>query len=341
MIVDGTSKLNMAKAAQLIKAGEVVAFPTETVYGLGADALNPRAIEKIFQIKQRPLADPLIVHVTDLEDIEKVAVPLPEKVQTMAMKLMERFWPGPLTLIFQSGAGLPENVTGGLKTVGLRMPNHIIARALIKNCGTPLAAPSANRFQSLSPTTAGAVERELGADIPVILDGGPCKVGVESTVLSLIDGPVILRPGGVSQEELEYVLGFKVPFLKEVMPGIPLPSPGLMEFHYAPRKPLKFFSREELEKFGKKRSNAQAVAGGALLCFSKKDKLLFSKLGFMESAILSEKGNLREAAAEFYSLLRKLDEGKSTSIFALNFPNENLGVALNDRLKKAQHGFKK
>src|ERR1700733_11475418 len=211
MIVDGTIRKNMLKAVELIKSGELVAFPTETVYGLGANALNAQAVEKIFRVKQRPFADPLIVHVADLADIELVAKPLGDKVQKMAILLMEKFWPGPLTLIFEKKPELPDIVTGGLKTVGLRMPKHIIARALIKNSGTPIAAPSANRFQSLSPTTAGAVERELGADIPVILDGGPCEVGLESTVLSLIEGPIILRPGGVSREDLEYVLDMSLP----------------------------------------------------------------------------------------------------------------------------------
>jgi L-threonylcarbamoyladenylate synthase len=341
MIVDGLSKKNMAKAVELIKAGEVVAFPTETVYGLGADAMNPKAVEKIFRIKQRPFADPLIVHVADLRDIERVALPLSNKIQAMAIKLMDKFWPGPLTLIFQKKTQLSDMVTGSLSTVGLRMPNHLIARALIKNANTPIAAPSANRFQSLSPTTAEAVERELGADIPVILDGGPCKVGLESTVLALIDGPMILRPGGVSQEDLEYILGVKVPFHKRGQSAGFLPSPGMLDHHYAPRKPLKFFSRSEMEKFAKKKANSQKIANGALLCFSKSDQKLFAKSGFFEVAVLSERGNLPEAARELFNLLRKLDEGKASSIFALDCPDEQLGVALNDRLKRADHGTKK
>ncbi len=337
MIVDGTIKKNMFRAVELIRAGELVAFPTETVYGLGADALNVKAVEKIFRVKQRPFADPLIVHVTDLADIERVAKPLGSKVQGLAMKLMEKFWPGPLTLIFEKKKELPDMVTGGLITVGLRMPKHIVARALIKNSGTPIAAPSANRFQSLSPTTAAAVERELGPDIPVILDGGPCEVGLESTVLSLLEGPVILRPGGVSQEDIEYVLGFKVPFYKRGVGVGPLPSPGIMDFHYAPRKPLKLFTKEKLEKLLKKKNQQKDVSNTALLCFSKADKKLFSKSGFLEIFVLSERGSLPEAARELFSTLRKIDEGSSRLIYALTCPHEQIGVALNDRLTKAEH----
>jgi L-threonylcarbamoyladenylate synthase len=337
MIVDGTSSKNMAKAVELIKAGEIVAFPTETVYGLGGNALNVQAIEKIYKAKGRPPEDPLIVHVADLSDIEQVAKPLSPAAQNMALKLMEKFWPGPLTILFEKLSRLPDVVTGGLSTVGLRMPQHIIARALIKNSGCPIAAPSANKFQSISPTTAQAVERELGGDIPVILDGGPCRVGLESTVLSLIDGPMILRPGGISREDIEYVLGVPVGTYEKNKKT--LLSPGLLDFHYAPKKPLKLFSREELQKYVARRTVHKKIIHTALLCFSKGDRRIFQKNEFFEIAILSERGSLSEAARELFGLLRKLDDGKSSAIFAIRCPDEQLGVALNDRLHKAEHGL--
>ena len=191
---------NIKLAGKIIKEGGLVAFPTETVYGLGANALNPYAVAKIFEVKKRPTFDPLIVHISKIEWLEKLTTQVDEK----ALKLIEKFWPGPLTLVLPKSNIVPDIVTAGLPTVAIRMPSHNVALALIENAETPISAPSANPFGYISPTTADHVERMLGDKIDLILDGGKCPIGIESTVLSLIDEePKILRPGGLPVEEIE------------------------------------------------------------------------------------------------------------------------------------------
>ena len=246
-------------AARLLRAGRLVAFPTETVYGLGANALDAEAVARIYAVKRRPGTSPLIVHVASIEMAQSLVANWPE----IADRLARRFWPGPLTLVLpkslvgadaflrlrsgpapaeQSSAAplswtIPPIVTAGLPTVGLRMPAHSIALALIRAAGVPLAAPSANRFTELSPTTADHVRLSLGSDIDYILDGGPCSVGIESTVLSLAGpGPVLLRPGGISRTELEAIAG-PVASAQEAQAGAH-PSPGMHPRHYSPRTPL-------------------------------------------------------------------------------------------------------
>jgi L-threonylcarbamoyladenylate synthase len=240
-------------AARLLRAGRLVAFPTETVYGLGANALDAEAVARIYAVKRRPATSPLIVHVASIEMAQSLVANWPE----IANRLARRFWPGPLTLVLpkshvaadafvrpaEQGSAAPSSwtipaiVTAGLPTVGLRMPAHPIALALIRAAGVPLAAPSANRFTELSPTTADHVRRSLGSDIDYILDGGPCNVGIESTVLSLAGpGPILLRPGGVSRTELEAIVG-PVASAEEAQAGAH-PSPGMHPRHYSPRTPL-------------------------------------------------------------------------------------------------------
>ena len=248
-------------AARLLRAGRLVAFPTETVYGLGANALDAEAVARIYGVKRRPATSPLIVHVASIEMAQSLVEDWPE----IADRLARRFWPGPLTLVLpkshagadaflrlrsgpapaeQSSAAassssltIPAIVTAGLPTVGLRMPAHPIALALIRAAGVPLAAPSANRFTELSPTTGDHVRLSLGSDIDYILDGGPCSVGIESTVLSLAEpGPTLLRPGGISRTELEAIVG-PVASAQEAQPGAH-PSPGMHPRHYSPRTPL-------------------------------------------------------------------------------------------------------
>nr|WP_198925151.1 L-threonylcarbamoyladenylate synthase [Dictyobacter vulcani] len=193
----------LAYAARLLRAGELVVFPTETVYGLGANALNPQAAEQIFLAKERPFSDPLIVHIADEQDLANLVAHVPET----ARKLAVAFWPGPLTMILPAGPQVPGLITSGLPNVAVRMPNHPIARALIRTAGVPVAAPSANRFMHVSPTTAQHVYDDLKGRIPLILDGGPCTVGVESTIIDLCAAiPTILRPGGISLEALRQVL---------------------------------------------------------------------------------------------------------------------------------------
>jgi L-threonylcarbamoyladenylate synthase len=229
------------RAARLLRAGRLVAFPTETVYGLGANALDAEAVARIYAVKRRPSTSPLIVHVASIEMAQSLVANWPE----IADRLARQFWPGPLTLVlekqFEKPPVVPAIVTAGLPTVGLRMPAHPIALALIRAAGVPLAAPSANRFTEVSPTTADHVRLSLGSDIDYILDGGPCRVGIESTVLSLVEpGPVLLRPGGISRTELEAIVG-PVASADQVQTEAPAgahPSPGMHPRHYSPRTPL-------------------------------------------------------------------------------------------------------
>ena len=224
---------NLARAAQLIRSGGLVAFPTETVYGLGANALDEEAIARVYAVKSRPWASPLIVHVSD----EAMARSITTEWPRVAHVLAARFWPGPLTVVLKKAVVIPSLVTAGLDTVGVRIPAHPLALELIRKAGVPIAAPSANRFSQLSPTTAEHVQQSLGDDVELILDGGPTPVGIESTVVSLWrDPPVILRPGMISQTDLEAASGLR--WERETdLPKI-VESPGMHARHYAPRTPF-------------------------------------------------------------------------------------------------------
>jgi L-threonylcarbamoyladenylate synthase len=226
-------RICLSSAADLIRAGELVAFPTETVYGLGANALDPAAIEKIYAAKGRPPSSPLIVHVSSIEMAKELVREWPERAE----KLARIFWPGPLTLVLPKKPHVPEQLTAGLDTVGVRVPANPIAQALIREAGVPIAAPSANRFGELSPTTAQHVREALGDRVAMVLDGGRTTVGIESTVLSLAGPqPVLLRPGMVTQQEIEAVIG-PVRVLKQATEGAHS-SPGLHARHYSPKTPL-------------------------------------------------------------------------------------------------------
>lgn len=227
---------DVERAAAILRSGGLVAFPTETVYGLGANALDPAAVERIFAAKGRPLSSPLIVHVDGEAMLSRVVAHWPAAGQ----KLVERFWPGPLTLVLRKQPAIPPGVTAGLDTVGVRMPNHPLALELISAAGVPVAAPSANRFTAVSPTTADHVRRGLGAAVDFILDGGPAAVGIESTVLALPEtgSPVLLRPGMVTREQIEAVIG-PIALAPASAPGGPHLSPGQHERHYSPRTPLR------------------------------------------------------------------------------------------------------
>jgi L-threonylcarbamoyladenylate synthase len=229
----GVSEDDIKHAAELIRGGKLVAFPTETVYGLGANALDAQAVARIFEVKGRPNSSPVIVHVCNREMIDRVASAWPEKARV----LDERFWPGPLTLVVPKTSEVPDIVTSGLPTVGVRMPAHPVAMALIEAAQVPIAAPSANRFAQVSPTTAYHVRRGLGDRVDYILDGGPCAVGIESTVLSLAEEvPILLRPGGISQQQIEELIGAITQ--AEHDPTGAHPSPGMHPRHYSPRTPL-------------------------------------------------------------------------------------------------------
>lgn len=232
----------IARAAELLRAGKLVAFPTETVYGLGAPAFDPDAVRRIFAAKGRPAQNPLIVHVASIEQAKEVAKVWPERAQVLA----ERFWPGPLTLVLPKAERVPSEVTGGLEAVGIRLPAHPVALRLLEEVGAPLAAPSANRYTAVSPTSAEHVERSLGGRIHAILDGGDTTVGIESTVLDLrAEAPTLLRPGAISAAELEEVVG---PLWRPggERPDSHLPSPGLARRHYAPGAEVTLLAPEEL-----------------------------------------------------------------------------------------------
>ncbi len=224
----------IARAAELIRGGRLVAFPTETVYGLGANALDAAAVERIYAAKGRPATSPLIVHVDSAEMARSLASRWPEEAEALA----SRYWPGPLTLVVPKSACIPGIVTAGLDTVGLRMPAHPVALELIRAARVPIAAPSANPFTHLSPTTAGHVRAGLGESVDLILDGGPTEVGIESTVLSLADGPLLLRAGMVTREDIEKTIGAHVCVHTSFQGGAAHPSPGLHSRHYSPRTRL-------------------------------------------------------------------------------------------------------
>jgi L-threonylcarbamoyladenylate synthase len=245
-VQQSSSPVEIDRAAALVRAGRLVAFPTETVYGLGANALDADAVARIYAVKGRPATSPLIVHVASVGMAKSLVASWPEVANTLA----ERFWPGPLTLVLPKLVVIPDIVTAGLGTVGLRMPSHPIALALIKAAGVPLAAPSANRFTELSPTTAKHVRDTLGSKVDLILDGGPSEVGIESTVLSLAASqPVLLRPGGISRSELESLIG-PVATAKQVAEGAH-PSPGMHARHYSPNTSLLLVSNGELPEEGR------------------------------------------------------------------------------------------
>ncbi len=305
------------RAAEIIKKGGIVAFPTETVYGLGADAFKALAVARIFEVKGRPYFDPLIVHVASPDDVAKLVKEIPSNAE----KLTERFWPGPLTVVLLKGKNIPDIVTAGLPTVAVRMPNHPIALSVIKESGCPIAAPSANPFGYLSPTTAEHVREQLGDQVDLILDGGPCPVGVESTIVSFLEGKSkLLRPGGVPLEEIESIIG-----RVEVSPTEDKPSaPGMLPRHYAPRTPIVLDWNEKNIEFHKNKNVG-------LLAFREKEK----HLKFSHVEVLSKKGDMREAAANLFTAIRRLDALNLDLIVAEPIPEIGLGRAIMDRLRRA------
>ena len=300
------------KAAKIIKQGGLVAFPTETVYGLGADATNPAAVARIFETKDRPTFDPLIVHVPGLAQAEKLAASFPEG----ARRLAKRFWPGPITLVVPKTSAIPDLVTAGLPSVALRVPDHPTALELLAECGQPLAAPSANRFGQVSPTTASHVKGSLGDRVDLVLDGGPCRVGVESTIVSFLsDPPLLLRPGGISTEEIEVLVG---PLGKPPKDEGSPPAPGRLSDHYATKTPL-YLGRDP----GKGRRGFLGLA------------MPENPDDYERIEVIASNGDLREAAANLFAAMRRLDAGGLDAIVASRAPEEGLGRAINDRLLKA------
>ncbi len=299
----------IARAGRVLAEGGLVAFPTETVYGLGGDATSDSAVAAIFKAKGRPSFNPLIAHVCSLEQAAALV-----EITASAHRLAERFWPGPLTMVLKRRADSPVSLlaSAGLDSVAVRMPDHPVALALIRAAGRPLAAPSANRSGRVSPTRAEHVAQCLEGRIAMVLDGGPCRVGVESTVIDLSeDPPTLLRPGGITAEELEAVLGRPLRRSAET-PDAPR-SPGQLESHYAPALPVRL-------------NAARAEPGEALLGFGPAPDCVLN---------LSPKGDLSEAAAHLFAMLRALDRPDYRGIAVMPIPGRGLGLAINDRLKRA------
>ncbi len=333
---------SIERAAALLRHGELVVFPTETVYGLGADALQTNAVEQIFTVKGRPFSDPLIVHIAD-EDTLTMLTP---NVPPQARQLAQAFWPGPLTLILPAGPRVPELITAGLPTVALRMPRHPVALALIRALGSPIAAPSANRFMHVSPTTAQHALVDLEERVPLILDGGPCEIGVESTILDLCaEVPTILRPGGISLEALRTIIAdVQPPHRRSTTSSNEAPdekaqkAPGQLLIHYAPRVPTHLFEgtvaamrAAMLAEVRKRQQQGEHV--GVLIA----DEDLATFLG--SGAFIYTLGNASEQiAARLFAGLRTLEETGVQAILCRSFGEQGLGLAVRDRLLKAAGG---
>jgi L-threonylcarbamoyladenylate synthase len=316
---------DLGLAVRLLRAGRLVAIPTETVYGLAADALNPEAVAGVFEAKQRPAFDPLIVHVPDLG----AACAVVEQFPLLAERLAAVFWPGPLTLVLPRRSCIPDLVTSGLPGVGIRVPAHPLTLELLGAVGRPLAAPSANPFGGISPTTPQHVLDGLGGRLDYVLDGGPCAVGVESTVLSLMgDRPQLLRPGGISVEELEEVVGpIEGLPLSEAKDASPQPAPGMLSRHYAPGTPLQLLAMD-----------AEACPIPGLRCGLLTWGGWPERPGFDRICRLGMGEDLKICAAKFFAGLRDLDSAGLDVIIGRLFPERGLGRALNDRLRRGAVG---
>lgn len=306
---------DIEKAKALLERGELVAIPTETVYGLAGNALNEQAVVDIFKVKNRPSFDPLIVHVPGISSVNQFAETIPGK----ARQLAEQFWPGPLTLLLKKKQIIPDLVTSGLDEVAIRCPHHPLTLELLKNLEFPLAAPSANPFGYVSPTTAAHVNDQLGNKISYILDGGPCRIGIESTIVGFQnDTPVIFRLGGLSIEDIESKIG-KVDV--QINTASNPKAPGQLKSHYAPHK--------------------KVVIGNIEQLISKHKGIAFGVLSFQKDyhtphqLILSPSGKLEEAARNLFSYLRTLDKMPVETVFAEFVPEQDLGKAINDRLRRA------
>ncbi|MDX2226088.1 MAG: L-threonylcarbamoyladenylate synthase [Verrucomicrobiae bacterium] len=314
------------EAVAVLRAGEVVGMPTETVYGLAGDARNPSALARIYAIKQRPEFDPLILHAATFEKVFEAVDTFPQKARALA----EVFWPGPLTLILPKKSWVPDLATSGLPSVAVRVPAHPVAQTLLRKFDGFLAAPSANKFGRISPTTAGAVRAELGGEVPIVLDGGPCSCGIESTIVSFLEPePRVLRWGALTLEQMEPVIG-RIAFQEKADPRL---APGNIASHYAPRTPLKLWQETDPVETGLRIG---------LLALRVRPMDTPQRVGFAKRfhalRLLSPGGDLEEAAARFFQALRELDALGLDGIYAVPFPEHGLGRALNDRLCRAAHG---
>jgi L-threonylcarbamoyladenylate synthase len=333
-VVVQPDEAGIARAADVLRSGGLVAFPTETVYGLGADALNRQAVRRIFDVKGRPATDPLIVHISSVDSLP----PLVAAIPAVVFELAARFWPGPLTLVLPRSAAVPDEVTAGLDTVALRVPSHPVALALLAAAGVPVAAPSANLFSRPSPTRAEHVLEDLAGRIDVVVDGGHTPIGVESTVLDLSGTtPIVLRPGAVTPE-----------MLRDILPGVTMHvdtpaeaeaqrSPGLLAKHYSPRAPLTLYEGEPSRVIARIREDARrARSEGQRVGIIAADE---DPLDGFEVVRLGRERDVADVATRLYAALRELDTAGVDLILARSFPaSAGLGVAIQDRLRRAAAG---
>lgn len=312
--------IDLLESKRILDNGGLVGVPTETVYGLAGNALSINAVTKIFKTKNRPSFDPLIVHIHSLEQLSE----LTEQPSELAKQLMLSFWPGPITILLKKKSIIPDLVTSGLDTVAVRMPAHELTRSLLQQLDYPLAAPSANPFGYISPTSAQHVQDQLGDKLDYILDGGPCEVGVESTIVSFENGkPTVLRLGGISVELIEKIIG-KVE-VNDHSSSSPL-APGMLKSHYAPAKKIITLSSFEEE------ATINESHGYAFIGFSELNDRFEKDFQFL----LSEKGDIEEAAKNLFTVLRALDQNPDIhTIVVSSVPDHGLGRAINDRLKRA------
>lgn len=310
---------HISEAAKHIQEGRLVAFPTETVYGLGANALNPHAVARIFELKERPAFDPLIVHVASMEDVWKLTATKDERVNQLAA----RFWPGPLTIILPKSDLVPDIVTSGLGTVGIRMPNHPVALLLLRLSGCPIAAPSANKFGQLSPTQAKHVSKQL-PDVDFLLDGGEAQVGIESTIISLHEkGFEILRHGVITREEIETIVPYyAVPERDKTN----IVSPGMLKSHYSPEKPI-YIIDENLP------ADIDITKAG-LLSFSCENTANYQLV-----ELLAPDKDLKTCAVNLFAAIHRLEESDVAYILAEPVPETGIGIAIMDKLRKAAYRY--
>ena len=307
---------SVSEAARLLKEGEVVAIPTETVYGLAGNAFEPKALAKIFAAKERPTFDPLIVHIADIAQLTDIAKNIPDS----AYRLAEAYWPGPMTIILPKKDCIPDLCTSALPSVAVRFPSHPIAQAIIKESGLPLAAPSANLFKHVSPTSAEHVAAQLADRIAGIVDGGPCSVGVESSIISLVGEPTVMRPGAITPEMFKAILGEVKIKESTSKPGQPMLAPGQCDTHYRPQVPL---------YYGEVPAGYTLPEHTVRIAFG-------SQAGPIPATVnLSATGDMVEATSKLYAFMHDLDKSEYDLILVDPIPNTGVGMALNDRLKRA------
>lgn len=327
-------------AAELLTSGRLVAFPTETVYGLGANAFDTDAVEKIFEAKKRPYTDPLIVHIKEIQQIYDVAINIPK----MTWLLAEKFWPGPLTLILKRNSKISYKVSTGLTTVAVRMPNHKIPQHLMSFAGVPIAAPSANLFTRPSPTTAEHVYADLKGRVDLILDGGPCTIGLESTVLDLTHAePVILRPGGYSLEVLKQVvpnIQMKPMFQKLEKSTTPSVSPGTMAKHYSPNAKVLLFAGDPNSTMKRMVRVAHQLISNHIVVgvmVPNENRHYFDGVK-VKLQLLGSQDDLEQISHNLFAGMRELDDNGVDVILVRDFEREGLGLAISDRLFRASEG---